>query len=91
MTESLLQIATALSASTVLSIVVKASLALGLAMLAVRCARRARASTRHLILASTFAAGGIAAGGCLRASDHRCRAGSACDVAAGGGGANTHR
>jgi bla regulator protein BlaR1 len=56
MTESLLQIAIALDASTALSIVVKASLALGLALLAVRFARRGRASTRHLILASTFAA-----------------------------------
>jgi len=44
-----------ISASTALSIVVKATIVLGIALLATRLARHARASLRHALLASAFA------------------------------------
>ena len=44
------------SGSFELSIIAKATVVLTLALVAVRCARRARASVRHVVLASAFGA-----------------------------------
>ena len=46
----------ALSGSPELSVLLKATLLLGLALVVVRMAGHSRAAVRHLILASTFAA-----------------------------------
>src|SRR5436190_2056195 len=46
----------ALSRSAELSMLLKATVLLALALMAVRCTRRSKAAVRHLILASTFAA-----------------------------------
>jgi beta-lactamase regulating signal transducer with metallopeptidase domain len=56
MMNTLTSILVAAGSSLELSVVVKATIAVMLGLLAVRIARRARASVRHLILASTFVA-----------------------------------
>ena len=65
----------ALSGSPELSVLFKATVLLTLALAVVRLAGRARASVRHLVLASTFAASDCAsAGDCVRARNpHRFR------------------
>jgi bla regulator protein blaR1 len=57
MTPNLLaRLALIVSASLELTLIAKATVVLTLALVAVRCARRARASVRHVILASAFGA-----------------------------------
>lgn len=57
MTPNLLaRVALTVSGSLELSIIAKATVVLTLALVAVRCARRTRASVRHVILASAFGA-----------------------------------
>src|ERR1700694_813443 len=55
MMQSLSQLLLMVGGSVELSIVVKATVAIAVGLLAARLARRACASTRHLILAFTFA------------------------------------
>jgi bla regulator protein blaR1 len=54
MTNLLVRVALAMSDSTDLAIVAKATVVVGLALAAVSLTRRARASVRHLVLASAF-------------------------------------
>src|ERR1700674_3562535 len=56
MPDSVARMVLTVSDSLELSIVAKATIVLGLALVAARSARRARASVRHVVLASAFGA-----------------------------------